>query len=100
MREFELWVVGNLQAVLDSDDSEAITAFDQVDVLLVQIGDDVIDSQEFAQTLLDIVLQQARTVAMSALVYVSSDDITWSHGHFPSDQPLESEDTRLLVELA
>ena len=53
LKDFELWVVGNLQTVLDSDENEAVRAFNQVDVLLVQLDDDVISPQEFEKSLLD-----------------------------------------------
>jgi len=58
LSQFELWVVGNLQRFINDGDKEAIDAINRVDVLLVQLGDDVIDSIEFAETLQKIVDQR------------------------------------------
>ena len=93
--------MGNLQRFLDDGDREAIHAIDRVNVLLIQLGDDVIDSLEFAENLVGVVNQgQAAANVSSPYVYGSSDVVMWSQSFLHSDQLLEHEDTQLLVELA
>jgi len=58
LKEFELWIVGNLQRFLSGGDKEAIEAIDRIDVSLVQLGDDVIDQLEFADVLLGILTRR------------------------------------------
>ena len=43
----EIWVVGHLQAFLNSADEAAITAINRIDVALVQLGDEVLSKNEF-----------------------------------------------------
>ena len=43
LREIELWLLANLQAILDSNDQEAIQLANQVDADLVELHEGLID---------------------------------------------------------
>ena len=59
-RELEIWLISNLQRILDSKDESAINLANAVDAGLVNLSEKVIDIAEFHSTL-DALMRAART---------------------------------------
>lgn len=68
--EFEIWLLGNLQRILDSRDETSIRMANQIDADLMELGEGLLDNEVFREHLAGYA-NQARTIYVSSTIHDS-----------------------------
>jgi len=64
--ELEEWLVGNLQDILSSGDRKAIDIANQVDALLVEMGERLLDEDQFRKSVYALLVEKGLPAELNA----------------------------------
>lgn len=87
LRDLEAWLLSNLQRILDSGEDTAIDLANEVDVDLVELGEDLIDELTFRERLQSYIRSGDTLLVQSQPNHTSSIYTTYEHEWAPKALP-------------